>query len=289
MQKIHPCLWFNDDAEEAAKLYVSAFRDAKLGPVIPYGKSAAKASGRPEGSTMTVQFEISGTQFLGINGGPVFRPNPSISFFVGCDGEAEIDSLWEKLTKTTRMPLQQYPWAKKYGWCEDRFGVNWQLMLGPRSQKISPALLFANQKYGKAEEAIQFYVSQFPGAKVEMIARDEKTKAVLHSVFTLAGQTFVIMEGPLDHQFDFTPATSFVIPCASQEELDTIWKKLSAVPQAEQCGWLADKYGVSWQVVPEDWGKRMTEATPAQRERLMAAILSMKKPDLKALQRALEG
>jgi len=284
MNKIQTCLWFDGQAEEAAKLYTSLFKGSKLGRSVSYGKSGAKASERTEGSPMTVEFEIAGLNLLGLNGGPHFKFNPSISFFIGCDNEKEIDGLWEKLAKNVRMELKKYPFAEKYGWCEDRFGINWQLMIGTRRQKVTPALLFANKKYGKAEEAIHFYVSQFPSSGIEMIARDEKTSAVLHSVFTLAGQDFVIMEGPLEHQFDFSPAISFVVGCEGQEEIDKIWSALSAVPEAEQCCWLKDKYGVSWQVVPEDWGKRMSEADPAKRERLMGAVLKMKKPDLRALQ-----
>ncbi|MGZ3698492.1 MAG: VOC family protein, partial [Bdellovibrionota bacterium] len=106
---------------------------------------------------------------------------------------------------------------------------------------------------------------------------------VLHSVVTLAGQDFVFMEGPLEHQFDFTPAISFVVGCESQKELDTIWSKLSAVPEAEQCGWLQDKYGVSWQIVPKHWGKRISDADPATRERWMEAVMQMKKLDFARL------
>jgi predicted 3-demethylubiquinone-9 3-methyltransferase (glyoxalase superfamily) len=187
------------------------------------------------------------------------------------------------------MQLQKYPFAEMYGWCEDRFGVNWQLILGPRAQKISPALLFANRRYGKVEEALQFYVSTFPGSEIERIARDEKTGAVVHSAFSLGGSRFVAMEGPLEPEFDFSPAFSFVVNCDSQEEIDALWLKLSAVPEAEQCGWLCDRFGVSWQIVPAEWRRWLGESDAAARDRLMAAILKMKRPDLKALEKALCG
>jgi predicted 3-demethylubiquinone-9 3-methyltransferase (glyoxalase superfamily) len=288
MEKIQPCLWFDNQAEEAAKYYCSVFADAGIRRVVPYGPAASQASGRPEGSVMTVEFELEGLRILGLNGGPHFKLNPSFSFFVGCNSEREIDGLWQGLLKEVRMELMKYPFAEKYGWCEDRFGVNWQLILAPRRQKIVPALLFANERYGKAEEAIKFYVSQFPDSRIEMIARDEQTKAVLHSVFTLAGGDYVFMEGPLKREFGFSPAISFIVNCESQEEIDEIWSRLSAVPEAERCGWLQDRYGVSWQIVHKDWGKMISDAAPAARERLMAAILGMKKPDLKTLQQALE-
>ncbi|MGZ3687163.1 MAG: VOC family protein [Bdellovibrionota bacterium] len=281
--KIQVCLWFDHQAEEAARFYASLFRSSQVGKAVPYGPAASEASGQPEGSAMTVEFELEGVRFLGLNGGNQFHFSPAISLLVGCTSEAEIDALWSKLSQSTRMPLQKYPFAEKYGWCQDRFGIDWQLILAPRRQKIAPALLFANQKFGKAEEAIRFYTSVIPGSEIGMIAKDEKTGAVLHSVVTLAGQDFVFMEGPLEHQFDFTPAISFVVGCESQKELDTIWSKLSAVPEAEQCGWLQDKYGVSWQIVPKHWGKRISDADPATRERWMEAVMQMKKLDFARL------
>jgi len=283
MKPIQICLWFADQAEEAANLYTSLFEGSAIGTIARYGKAGAQVSGQAEGSVMTVELELAGTRLLGLNGGPHFRFNPTMSLFVGCESEAEIDRLWKKLPKNVRMELQKYPFAPKYGWCEDRYGMNWQLILGPRRQKISPALLFANQRYGKVEEAIRFYISLFPGSEIEKIARDERTGAVLHSAFTLAGQSFVAMEGPLPKEFDFSPAMSFVVPCASQEEIDDIWGKLSAVPEAERCGWLQDKFGVSWQVVHQDWGKLISEASPQKREQILSAIFKMKKPVLKLI------
>ena len=193
MKNIQPCLWFDNQAEDAAKFYTSVFENSRIGRTVRYGRSASKASGQPEDSIMTVEFELENLTFLGLNGGPHFKLNPTMSFFVGCESEKEIDTLWSKLSKVARMELGKYPFAKKYGWCEDRFGINWQLIQSPRKQKIAPALLFANARYGKAEEAVKFYVSQFPHSKIEMLAKDEKTNAVLHCSFTLAGQAFVAM------------------------------------------------------------------------------------------------
>ena len=121
------------------------------------------------------------------------------------------------------------------------------------------------------------------------IIHDEKTNAVIHSRVRLAGREFVIMEGPLEHGFDFSPAMSFILGCASQAELDGIWSRLSAVPEAEQCGWLCDKYGVSWQIVPENWGTMLMNAKPVARERAMAEVLTMKKLDLDRLIRAIDA
>jgi predicted 3-demethylubiquinone-9 3-methyltransferase (glyoxalase superfamily) len=238
---------------------------------------------------MTEDFELAGLPFLGLNGGPHFTLNPTISLFVAGESEGELRALWGALAHKPRMQLQKYPFAELYGWCEDRFGLNWQLILGTRPQKITPALLFANQRYGKTEEALQFYVSTFPGSKIERIARDGKTDAVVHAAFSLGGAQFIAMEGLLEPQFDFSPAISFLVSCDSQAELNALWQKLSAVPDAEQCGWLCDRYGVSWRIVPADWGRWLGESDPATRDRLMGAILKTKKPDLKVLEQALRG
>jgi predicted 3-demethylubiquinone-9 3-methyltransferase (glyoxalase superfamily) len=289
MKKMQPCLWFNGEGEDAAKFYTSVFKNSKLGDTVLTGKATAAASGRPEGSVLTVEFELEGLSFLALNGGPHFKINPSISFFVVCESAAELDQLWSKLAKHSRMDPQKYPFADKYGWCEDRFGVNWSLYYKagiPKRQKISPALLFANELFGKAEQAIGFYTKTFPGSEARMIRKDEKTGAVLHSIVSLAGTEFVFFEGPLEHEFQFSPGVSFIVNCESQAEIDQMWSKLSAVPEAEACGWLADKYGVSWQIVPADLQKWITGAQPAQLERMMGALMEMKKIDLAKLQSA---
>jgi predicted 3-demethylubiquinone-9 3-methyltransferase (glyoxalase superfamily) len=156
-QKIVPCLWFDSQAEEAAKFYVSIFKGSKIIHISHYGQESAKASGLPAGSVLTVEFELMGRKFTALNGGPVFK---------------------------------------------------------------------------------------------------------------------------------FTPAISFMVECETQKEIDRLWKSLSFVPEAEQCGWLQDKYGVSWQIVPESLGRMMKDSDPARTERVMQAIMPMKKLDKKALERA---
>ena len=159
MQKITPCLWFDDQAEEAVNFYISLFRNSRIVSIARYGDAAAAASGRPKGSVMTIVFQLEGQDFMALNGGPVFT---------------------------------------------------------------------------------------------------------------------------------FSPAISLMVNCASQEELDMLWEKLSAVPEAEQCGWLQDKYGVSWQIVPAALGEVMQDKDPERTERFMKAVLQMKKLDIGTLMRAYE-
>lgn len=289
MQKIVPNLWFNDQAEEAARLYTSLFKDSKIGKVSRYGKSGAEVSGKAEGSVLTVEFELAGYQMLALNGGPLFQFTPAISFTVSCETEEEIDHLWNALSEggSALMPLQEYPFAKKYGWCQDKFGLSWQLSLSESKQKITPSLLFVQENANKGEEALTLYTSLFDDSEVETIARDEQTNSILYSAFTLAGESFNLMEsGMKEHTFTFTPAISLLINCETQEEIDRLWNKLSAVPQAEQCGWVQDKYGVSWQITPTILGELMSDPDPVKAERTMKAMLGMKKLDIAALKEA---
>jgi predicted 3-demethylubiquinone-9 3-methyltransferase (glyoxalase superfamily) len=160
MQKITPCLWFDDQAEEAATFYTSIFKHSKIGPVTRYGEAGAGVSGRPKGSVMTVTFEIEGQEFMALNGGPLFPFTEAVSLMVKCDTQQDIDEMWEKLSQ--------------------------------------------------------------------------------------GGE-----EGP--------------------------------------CGWLKDKYGLSWQIVSPVWDEMLRDKDPVKSERVMQAILLMSKPDLRAIKRAYDG
>jgi predicted 3-demethylubiquinone-9 3-methyltransferase (glyoxalase superfamily) len=160
MQKITPCLWFDDKAEEAAKFYISIFKNSKLGQVTRYGDSGSQISGKPKGSVMTVTFEVEGQEFVALNGGPLFK---------------------------------------------------------------------------------------------------------------------------------FTEAVSFMVKCESQQEIDEMWSKLSEGGEEGPCGWLKDKYGLSWQIVVPEWDKMLRDKDSEKSERVMAAILQMSKPDMQRVQQAYEG
>jgi predicted 3-demethylubiquinone-9 3-methyltransferase (glyoxalase superfamily) len=160
MEKITPCLWFDENAEEAVEFYVSIFKNSRIKKVARYGEAGAKASGRPTGSVMTISFQLEGQDFLALNGGPVFT---------------------------------------------------------------------------------------------------------------------------------FTPAISLMVNCKTQKEIDELWKKLSADPDAEQCGWLRDKFGVSWQIVPAIIGKMVADENAKRADRVMQAVLQMKKLDIQTLEKAYQG
>ncbi len=295
-QKTIPCLWFDSQAEEAAKFYVSIFKNSKIIGLSHYGEASAKASGKPKGSVMTVDFEIEGRKFLALNGGPVFRFTPAISFYVSCETVKEVDRLHNALLPPNGeilIPLDKYPFSERYTWFKDRYGLSWQLTFESSKQRITPCFMFVQNQYGKAEEAMKFYASVFNDSKVETVVpyekgRGEKEGAVKHGVFSLHDERFIAMDSGMDHKFTFTPAISFMVNCKAQKEINHLWKKLSAVPEAEQCGWLQDKYGVSWQIVPAILGTMTRDKDPIKSERVMQALIPMKKLDMDVLKRAYE-
>ncbi len=121
MQKLTPCLWFDDKAEEAATFYVSIFKNSRLGSIARYGEAGAQASGRPKGSVMTVTFEIEGQEFVALNGGPLFTFSEAVSFMVKCNSQAEIDEVWSKLSEGG----EEGP----CGWLKDKYGLSWQIVV----------------------------------------------------------------------------------------------------------------------------------------------------------------
>lgn len=301
MQKITTNLWFNDQAEEAAQFYLSVFPGSRIGAVSRYDKAAADVSGRPEGSAMTVEFELPGQTFVGLNGGPHFTPNPSISFHVKCKTTDEVDTLWHKLSEggDVLMPLDTYPFSKRYGWCNDRYGVSWQLIHAGEAeiqQKVTPVMMFVGDVCGKAEEAVKRYVSLFENSRADMFARygadaaPDEEGTIQYASFTLEGQEFGAMDSAHEHDFSFNEAVSFIVDCEGQEEVDYFWEKLTADGgQESMCGWLKDKYGVSWQIIPRQLMELIGAEDKEKAGRAMEAMLAMKKIDIAELQKAYEG
>jgi predicted 3-demethylubiquinone-9 3-methyltransferase (glyoxalase superfamily) len=209
--------------------------------------------------------------------------------------------VWEMLSEgsTTLMPLQQYPFSERYGWLQDKYGLSWQLILsnpsGEERPTIIPSLMFVGDVCGKAEEAINFYLSVFKDSKMGVMFRysagqePDQAGTVMFADFRLPGQWFAAMDSAHEHDFAFNEAISFVVPCDTQEEIDTCWEKLSAVPEAEQCGWLKDKYGVSWQIVPAGMDEMMRSGDKEQVARVTEAFLKMKKFDIAELEKAYAG
>lgn len=300
MQKIIPHLWFDTQAKEAAEFYTSAFPNSKM-------VSTAVLHDTPSGDCDMVTFNLNGHDFMAMSAGPYFTINPSISFMVNFDPSRDeqakegLDNLWNKLSEggTILMPLQEYPFSKYYGWVQDRFGVSWQLILtdpsGDPRPFIIPSLLFAGENTNKAEDAINFYLSVFKDAKQGTLARypentgPAKKDSVMFADMMLEKQWFAAMDSGQDQPLVFSEAISLIINCETQEEIDYYWEKLSAVPESEQCGWLKDKFGVSWQVTPAEINKMINQGTPEETARVTQALLKMKKINLAELKAAQHG
>lgn len=303
MNRIVTHLWFNRVVREAAEFYISVFGgDSKIDIVRTIPDT-------PSGPVETVTFSVWGFPFMGIGAGPEFKFNPSVSFHVICQTTSEVDALWEKLIGGGKalMELGEYPFSKRYGWLMDRYGVSWQIIFASEDidpkQRIKPVLLFTGDVYGKVTEAIDFYTSVFNRSplatvgesKVYNISRygkghePDREDAVMYSDFSLLGIRFGAMESAHEHKFSFNESVSFMVVCRTQQEMDYFWEHLSAVPDAEQCGWLKDKYGVSWQIVPEELESLMADADPERNRRVTKALLAMKKLDIAILKQAYEG
>jgi len=290
MKRIIPYLWFNDQAETAAELYTSIFPASRIDSVSRYHESGAEVSGMPAGSVLSVAFELGGLTMVALNGGPYYNFSPAISFFVNCKTAEELDQIWERLLPggEVLMELGSYPYSERYGWLTDRFGVSWQLMLSSEQPLIVPCLLYTQEHYGQAEPALNFYVSEIPSSNVDVIERKDDGK-VLYSAFNLHSQRFTAMESELDHAFTFTPAISFLLECDTQQEVDHFWEAFGAGGEYMPCGWLTDRFGVTWQIVPAELFDLINDYDPVRSERAMQAMLKMQKIDLAALQRAFNG
>jgi predicted 3-demethylubiquinone-9 3-methyltransferase (glyoxalase superfamily) len=293
MQKITPHLWFDTEAAEAADYYSSALPDSKV-------TNLTTIHDTPSGDTDIVSFELMGQSFMAISAGPLFKFTPAVSFVISCTTKEEVDTLWARLSEggTALMPLDSYPFSERYGWTEDRYGLSWQIMLVGEeqgTQRITPTLMFVGEVCGKAEEAIDLYTSVFPDSKVGPTLRYGKDEepdeegTIKYASFLLEGQEFAAMDSAREHNFGFNEAISFIVSCETQEEIDHYWDSLSAVPEAEQCGWLKDSYGLSWQVVPSAMDEMLRTGTKEQIARVTEAFLKMKKFDLAELWRAYEG
>ncbi len=273
---IHPCLWFNGNAKEAADFYCSLFAGSKIMIDTP----------------LVVNFELAGQKFMGLNGGPMFKPNPSVSFTVICETDDETTALWKQISNDGMilMPLDKYEWSEKYGFVQDRFGFSWQIMKATYSdvnQKITPTFLFVGKSFGEAEKAVKFYTGVFPQSSIEGILlytkeEGEAAGTVKHSQFILDKKVFMAMDGLGNHPFAFNEAISFVVDCETQGEIDFYWNILTeGGGQESQCGWLKDKFGISWQIVPTVLGKLMADREKSPR--VIQAFLKMKKFDIQKL------
>ena len=280
-QRIIPAIWCDGTADEAARFYADVFREGSVVEQAP-------------GLAATVSIHGFGLSL--INGGDQYAPNPSISCILNFDpllfgGEDQartyLDELYERLsTGGVLMELGEYPFSPRYAWVRDRFGMTWQLMLtdpaGEPRPFILPSFMFGGPNHANAEEATEAWIALFDDARRGALRRygeagPMEAGVVMFTDFTLRGTWMAAMDSGASQDLTFTRGVSMIVSCRDQEEIDRYWAGLSAVPEAEHCGWCIDRWGVSWQVVPHNIAELMADA--ATREKL----LHMGKIDLTGL------
>ena len=253
---IYPCLWFDNQSKEAATFYCSIFKNSKI----------------ITDTAVVTSFELNGKQFMGLNGGLIFKITPSISFSVNCDSANEADRIWNILIDggQAMMEIDKYPWSERYGWLIDKFGMTWQISSTGSNNgelRILPSFLFTDKRFGQAGDAVEFYSSVFEKSATNVMVlypeNDPNEGKVMYSEFSLNGAEMIAMDGPGDHNFTFNEAVSMVVLCDTQREIDYYWEKLTEGGEESMCGWLKDKFGVSWQIVPAILPKLMADPEKA--------------------------
>ncbi len=290
MQRFVPHLWYDGAAEEAARLYAGLVPGSSVGRIARFGKVGQEIHGQPEGQVLTVEIDLGGTRVVALNGGPAFRFAPSFSLFVALPDRAEVDRVWAGLIEggAALMPLDAYPWSPRYGWLRDRWGLGWQICQGDPAaagRMVRPCLLFGGEMAGRAEAAIAEWTGLFPGSRIGEPMRHETEPGLAYGPFDLQGEAFIAMDSRAAPD-GFTEAASIAVLCDGQAEVDRLWRALSAAPEAEACGWLKDRFGLSWQIMPSVVPGMMTGPDQGRADRVMAALLPMKKPDIAALEAA---
>ncbi len=271
MQKLTVNLWMQGTAEEAGEFYASALPEAKSEIESRYPTEGLLDFQQPfAGKALTVSVWVRGTKITLINAGGEFSPNTSISMILSFNSDERdaLDATWAALSEggNVLMPLDAYPFSTRYGWVSDKYGVSWQLMESTEpvqdAARVMPSLMFGGAAQNRAAEAIAYYSvvlgakldSAFPYGQATEVATAE---SLMFAQFSLGDDLVAAMDSGVAQDFSFTPGVSLEWPCEGQEEIDRVWDALSAVPEAEACGWLTDKFGVSWQIVPSNMGELM--------------------------------
>ncbi len=305
MQKIIPHLWFDKQALEAADFYTSVFPSSQI-------THTSRIRDTPSGDCDIVHFTLWNKEFMAINAGPLFRFNPSMSFIVNYDplsfkgnsqeresaARENLEEAWQQLMDGGKalMPLGAYSFSQQYGWVQDQYGLSWQLMLTDPSRdprpSIIPSLMFTGKTLGRAEEAIHFYRSIFRSSEQGLLIHYQegmdldKAGTVMFADFKLEDTWMAAMDSAHQHGFEFNESVSMMVTCEDQAEIDYYWSQLSAIPESEQCGWLKDKFGFSWQITSSEMETLMKEGSREQVDRITKAFLKMKKIDIAAIKAA---
>lgn len=289
---IVPCLWFDDDAEAAAALYTRVFAGGRVTATSRYPAEGENPSKKAPGSVLTVEVELCGQAFSLLNGGPHFTKTASISFYALLPTVDDVDRVFNALADGGKvmMPLDAYPWSERFGWVQDRHGVSWQVMREGTSPTIAPGFMFSDAHHGEAQAAMAHWTRALGGTVDDVAFHDGKTgpkDTVFHARFTLRGVPMRAIDSAMKHGFTFNEGVSIQVLCADQGEIDHVWDALlDGGGTPSMCGWLKDRFGVSWQVVPREVTRWMTTSDARARDRAFAAMMPMRKIDIATIETA---
>lgn len=290
-QRIVPNLWFQGNAAEGAEFYERVFPRTHAVVAGRYPtEGLADFQKEFAGEILTVDVDLDGYRFTLINADSTFRPDPAISFMVNFDASVadavqHLDDLWRDLADggTVHMALDEYPFSRRYGWVEDRFGVSWQLVLGdtagPDRGRIIPSLLFGGPAQNLARPTIERLVGVFDDSEIVTLREfgtphgPAKADSIAYADFRLDGQWFAAMDSGIEQSASFGYGVSLLIECDDQDEIDRYWSALSHDPEAEVCGWCKDEAGISWQVVPRSMDLLMSRPGAYSRMMQMKKII----------------
>lgn len=287
MQPIIPHLWYDTEAKEAVAFYVDLF-----GGKLDWTYTITDT---PSGDSDLIQFQLGDMTLAAISAGPYFKLNESMSLMVNVASKDEVTRLYQALSEGGRvlMPLGEYPFSPYYVWLEDRFGLSWQLSYAPdldNSYQFDICLLFSQDQVGLAQPMLDYYKDKLPQASVGQLSYYGEGEAAVEAAklnyaeLLVAGQKMIVMDHGYGGEASFNEAFSLMVYVDSQDELNFYYDLLSAVPEAEMCGWVKDQFGISWQIVPRILMEAYDTASPEQIKAVNAAVMTMKRLDFATIQ-----
>lgn len=282
MQPIIPHLWYDTEAKEAVAFYVDLF-----GGKIDWTYTITDT---PSGDSDLIQFQLGDMTLAAISAGPYFKLNESMSLMVNVASKDEVTRLYQALSEGGRilMPLGEYPFSPYYVWLEDRFGLSWQLSYAPDLDKpyqFDICLLFSQDQVGLAQPMLDYYKDKLPQASVGQLSYYGEGEAAVEAAklnyaeLLVGGQKMIVMDHGYGGEVSFNEAFSLMVYVDSQDELNFYYDLLSAVPEAEMCGWVKDQFGISWQIVPRILMEAYDTANPETVKAVNDAVLQMRRLD----------
>ncbi len=294
MRRIVPCLWYTREAGEAAEFYKLALPDTRIKKISHFDEVPPEAGGIKSGDVMLVKLMIGDSEIHLLNGGPYYEHTPSVSLMVTVGSKEELDLIHQKLSPggTALIEIGEYPFSPRYTFFSDKFGVHWQLIMKEGEKlKVTPTVIFGGEKQGLGPEAMEHYLSIFADSSVLEEERYKKNEggienSLKYSCLKIGESELVIMDAGNPSPMVLTGAISFVVPCKDQNEIDSFWEKIGAEGKEIHCGWIEDKFGVSWQVVPENLDMFINGPDKEKARRAMRAMLKMVKLDMDKIRSA---